>query len=132
MPITSAQLSSALRVKKEFNLVNGDLDLTDLTNFAGLNVIFPNTWATLVKIVDPTGAIIYQNAGFDTDNYTSPDFNNATIRNNAQIKAHLGNLTALGRVGEAEDIGGIIAFLCSKDGYWINGQRIEASGGIAL
>lgn len=60
------------------------------------------------------------------------DFNNATIRNNAQIKAHLGNLTALGRVGEAEDIGGIIAFLCSKDGYWINGQRIEASGGIAL
>lgn len=60
------------------------------------------------------------------------DFNNATIRNNSQIKAHLGNLTALGRVGEAEDIGGIIAFLCSKDGYWINGQRIEASGGIAL
>jgi hypothetical protein len=78
MPITSAQLSSALRVKKEFNLVNGDLDLTDLTNFAGLGVIAPNTWATLVKIVDPTGAIIYQNAGFDTDNYTSPDFNNAT------------------------------------------------------
>jgi NAD(P)-dependent dehydrogenase (short-subunit alcohol dehydrogenase family) len=60
------------------------------------------------------------------------DFNNATIRNNAQIKTYLGNLTALGRVGEAEDIGGIIAFLCSKDGYWINGQRIEASGGIAL
>jgi hypothetical protein len=78
MPITSAQLSSALRVKKEFNLVNGDLDLTDLTNFAGLGVIAPNTWATLVKIVDPTGAIIYQNAGFDTDNYNSPDFDNNT------------------------------------------------------
>lgn len=60
------------------------------------------------------------------------DFNNATIRNNPQIKSNLGNLTALGRVGEANDIGGIIAFLCSKDGYWINGQRIEASGGIAL
>lgn len=78
MPITSAQLSSALRVKKEFNLVNGDLDLTDLTNFAGLNIIFPNTWATLVKIVDPTGAVVYQNAGFDTDNYNSPDFDNNT------------------------------------------------------
>lgn len=60
------------------------------------------------------------------------DFNNAAIRNNTQVKAYLGNLTALGRVGEAEDIGGIIAFLCSKDGYWINGQKIEASGGIAL
>jgi len=78
MPITSAQLSSILRVKKEFNLVNGDLDLTDISNFAGSGVIFPNTWATLVKIVDPTGAVVYQNAGFDTDVYTSPDFNNAT------------------------------------------------------
>jgi len=41
-------------------------------------------------------------------------------------------MTALGRVGEANDIGGIVAFLCSEDGYWINGQRIEASGGISL
>lgn len=78
MPITSAQLSSILRVKKEFNLVNGDLDLTDITNFSGSGIIFPNTWATLVKIVDPTGAVVYQNTGFDTDVYTSPDFNNAT------------------------------------------------------
>ena len=60
------------------------------------------------------------------------DFNNATIRNNPQIKGHLANITALGRVGEASDIGGIVAFLCSNDGYWINGQRIEASGGISL
>lgn len=78
MPITSAQLSSILRVKKEFNLVNGDLDLTDITNFSGSGVIFPNTWATLVKIVDPTGAVVYQNTGFDTDVYTSPDFDNST------------------------------------------------------
>ena len=60
------------------------------------------------------------------------DFNNATIRNNPQIKGYLANITALGRVGEANDIGGIVAFLCSEDGYWINGQRIEASGGISL
>lgn len=60
------------------------------------------------------------------------DFNNAFIRNNEQVKTHLGNMTALGRVGEANDIGGIVAFLCSQDGFWINGQRIEASGGINL
>ena len=42
------------------------------------------------------------------------------------------NATALGRVGEPEDIGGIVAFLCSDDARWINGQRIEASGGIFL
>lgn len=60
------------------------------------------------------------------------DFNNAAIRSNPDRKAMMGAQTALGRVGQAEDIGGIIAFLCSADGGWINGQRIEASGGISL
>jgi NAD(P)-dependent dehydrogenase (short-subunit alcohol dehydrogenase family) len=60
------------------------------------------------------------------------DFNGAAIRNNPQMKGFLSSSTALGRVGEANDIGGVIAFLCSKDGYWINGQRIEVSGGISL
>ncbi|HEV8283370.1 MAG TPA: SDR family oxidoreductase [Chitinophagaceae bacterium] len=60
------------------------------------------------------------------------DFNNAALRNNPERKAFLGSQTALGRVGEPEDIGGIVAFLCSKDAGWINGQRIEASGGINL
>ena len=58
------------------------------------------------------------------------DFNNAAIRSNPQMKAVLGNMTPLGRVGEASDIGGVIAFLCSADAAWINGQRIEVSGGI--
>ena len=40
--------------------------------------------------------------------------------------------TALGRLGKPEDIGGIVAFLCSEAAGWITGQRIEASGGIAL
>jgi NAD(P)-dependent dehydrogenase (short-subunit alcohol dehydrogenase family) len=60
------------------------------------------------------------------------DFNNAAIRNNPQIKAMLAGNTALGRVGQADDIGGVVAMLCSDDAKWINGQRIEASGGINL
>ncbi len=60
------------------------------------------------------------------------DFNSAAIRNNPERKIAMGAQTALGRVGQAEDIGGIVAFLCSKDAGWINGQRIEASGGISL
>ncbi|MDB5191270.1 MAG: Short-chain dehydrogenase/reductase [Segetibacter sp.] len=60
------------------------------------------------------------------------DFNNAAIRNSPERKAMMGAQTALGRVGQAEDIGGIIAFLCSDDAGWISGQRIEASGGISL
>ena len=58
------------------------------------------------------------------------DFNNAAIRSNPQFKGFLSTLSPLGRVGEAEDIGGVVAFLCSDAGKWINGQRIEVSGGI--
>jgi NAD(P)-dependent dehydrogenase (short-subunit alcohol dehydrogenase family) len=60
------------------------------------------------------------------------DFNNAAIRNNPQFKERLAGLTSLGRVGVAEDLGGIVSFLCSEEGRWVNGQRIEASGGINL
>lgn len=60
------------------------------------------------------------------------DFNNAAIRNNPQVKTFLASQTALGRVGQVEDIGGIVAFLCSKDAGWINAQRIEASGGVFI
>ncbi len=60
------------------------------------------------------------------------DFNNAAIRNNPQAKTHIATITALGRVGVAEDIGGVVAFLCTEDARWITGQRIEVSGGMNL
>lgn len=60
------------------------------------------------------------------------DFNNAAIRNNPERKKMMIAQTALGRVGMAEDIGGIVAFLCSEAAGWITGTRIEASGGINL
>lgn len=58
------------------------------------------------------------------------DFNNALIRNNPQVQERLASLSPLGRVGKADDIGGVVAFLCTEDAKWINGQRIEVSGGI--
>jgi NAD(P)-dependent dehydrogenase (short-subunit alcohol dehydrogenase family) len=60
------------------------------------------------------------------------DFNNAGIRNNPQAKGFMAANTALGRVGVAEDIGSVVAFLCSEESRWVNGQRIEVSGGINL
>lgn len=60
------------------------------------------------------------------------DFNGAAIRNNPQMKVFLSGITALGRVGNADDIGGVVAFLCTEDAKWINGQRIEVSGGMSL
>ena len=41
-------------------------------------------------------------------------------------------MTALGRPGVAEDIGGVVAFLCTEDARWVNGQRIEISGGMLV
>lgn len=58
------------------------------------------------------------------------DFNAAAIRNNPQMKAALSNMSPLGRVGNADDIGGVVSFLFTEDAKWINGQRIEVSGGI--
>lgn len=40
--------------------------------------------------------------------------------------------TALGRVGEADDLGSLIAFLLSDEARWITAQDIEASGGFNL
>jgi NAD(P)-dependent dehydrogenase (short-subunit alcohol dehydrogenase family) len=39
---------------------------------------------------------------------------------------------ALGRVGVPDDIGGVVSFLCSEEGRWVNAQRVEASGGMFL
>jgi NAD(P)-dependent dehydrogenase (short-subunit alcohol dehydrogenase family) len=60
------------------------------------------------------------------------DFNNASLRNNAERKKMIASQTPLGRVGVADDIGRVISLLCDEKSEWINGQRIEASGGINL
>ncbi|UZR95252.1 SDR family NAD(P)-dependent oxidoreductase [Chondrinema litorale] len=60
------------------------------------------------------------------------DFGNGNIRDNKEANAMVANMTALGRAGLPEDIGGVVAFLCSEEARWINGQRIEVSGGMNL
>lgn len=60
------------------------------------------------------------------------DFGGGVVRDNEQLNAGIAANTALGRVGLPDDIGGIIAFLCTEDARWINAQRIEASGGMFL
>ncbi len=60
------------------------------------------------------------------------DFGGGVVRDNAQVNAGVAAATALGRVGLPEDIGGVVAFLCTEDAAWVNAQRIEASGGMFL
>ncbi len=49
-----------------------------------------------------------------------------------EARKHLGTATAMGRIGQAEDIGPLIASLLSEDFRWVDGQRIEATGGMHL
>lgn len=60
------------------------------------------------------------------------DFAGGVLRDNEQVNGILAAQTALGRVGLPDDIAGAIFALLSEDTGWINGQRIEASGGTFL
>ncbi len=60
------------------------------------------------------------------------DFGGGAVRDNAELNRMVASLTALGRVGEAEDIGGAVAALMRPGAGWITGQRVEASGGMFL
>jgi len=60
------------------------------------------------------------------------DFGGGVTRDNEQYRVNIAAVTALGRPGEPDDIGGVVAFLCTEDARWINGERIEVSGGMHL
>ena len=60
------------------------------------------------------------------------DFSGGMVRDNAEINKRVADMTALGRAGVADDIGPMIAALLSDENRWVNGQRIEVSGGMAL
>lgn len=60
------------------------------------------------------------------------DFGGGRMRDNAELNKQIASVIALGRVGLPEDIGPVVAFLCTEDAGWINGQRLEVSGGMRL
>jgi len=60
------------------------------------------------------------------------DFSGGMVRDNPEINRFVAEATALGRAGLPDDIGPMIASLLSDDNRWVNGQRIEVSGGMVL
>jgi NAD(P)-dependent dehydrogenase (short-subunit alcohol dehydrogenase family) len=60
------------------------------------------------------------------------DFSGGMVRDNPEVNRMVAGNTALGRVGLPDDIGAAVAMLLAPESGWINGQRIEASGGMAL
>ncbi|MFM2478540.1 SDR family NAD(P)-dependent oxidoreductase [Celerinatantimonas sp. MCCC 1A17872] len=60
------------------------------------------------------------------------DFRGGAIRDSEQAQSMVASVTALNRVGEAQDIGKAVTAMFSEGFDWITGQRIEASGGMIL
>lgn len=60
------------------------------------------------------------------------DFGGGHFRASEEMQKRVSEMTALGRPGVAEDVGSVVAFLCTEDARWVNGQRIEVSGGMLV
>ena len=60
------------------------------------------------------------------------DFRGGMVRDNPDVNKRVADMTALGRAGLPDDVGPMIAALLSDDNRWVNGQRIEVSGGMSV
>lgn len=60
------------------------------------------------------------------------DFGGGVVRDNPEINQFVASITAMGRVGQPDDVGGAITSLLVGDNQWMTGQRIEISGGQSL
>ena len=60
------------------------------------------------------------------------DFSGGVVRDNPDVARAIAGMTALGRPGQPDDIGPMIASLLSEDHRWVNAQRIEVSGGMRI
>lgn len=59
-------------------------------------------------------------------------FGGGAMPDTPEARAYVTQITALGRVGLPDDVGGVVAFLCTQEAGWLNGQRIELTGGVSL
>ena len=60
------------------------------------------------------------------------DFNGGAVRDSAAYNRAVSGMVALGRPGESDEIGSAVASLLSEDLRWMNGERVEVSGGQRL
>lgn len=57
------------------------------------------------------------------------DFTGGFVGDSPDVNAHLAGMIFLGRVGLPDDVGAAAAELVSDTNGWINGERVEVSGG---
>jgi len=60
------------------------------------------------------------------------DINASWLRGNDAARQAVVEETALGRIGQPDDIAGVVAFLASEDSRWVTAELVDASGGARL
>lgn len=108
---------------------------TALTRFASNSMVAYSASKGAVEIMTRDMAQALGSKGI-TVNAINPGMirteGTADMTGNSETVEKISRQTALGRIGEADDISGIIAFLASDQSRWVTAQKIEASGGYHL
>lgn len=73
MAASATDIESTLSLLGEYSLVTGAATITDNSAWGSIGVATPDTVKILLRILDPTGDVFYENAGWNTGVYTSPD-----------------------------------------------------------
>lgn len=82
----------------------------------------------LAGALGPRGITVNAVAPGGLDN----EFNGELFTEMPQARDYLRNSTALGRIGQSDDVGGVIAFLSRPESSFISGTVIEVDGGYHL
>ncbi len=107
-----------------------------------------NISTAMTRVASPAGTSIYSSAKGAMEVFTrfvAREFLERKIRCNIvapgaldtdfgggrtnEMRKRMGEATTTGRMGQAQDIGPLIAALLSDEFLWVDGQRIEATGG---
>ncbi|MEU8800531.1 SDR family oxidoreductase [Spirillospora sp. NPDC048819] len=104
------------------------LAMPEIIAYGATKGALDNFTLNLAKELGPRGITVNSVAPGIVDT----DTNAGWLRGNAEAEAYAASLAALGRVGQPEDIAGVVAFLASEDARWVTGRVIDATGGAGL
>jgi NAD(P)-dependent dehydrogenase (short-subunit alcohol dehydrogenase family) len=85
----------------------------------------------LVPLLNEGGRILEISSGL-APGAIETDFSGGRVRDDPAPNRMVAGMTALGRAGLPDDIGGAAAALLGEGSGWITGQRVEASSGMML
>jgi len=87
-----------------------------------------NLTLNLAKLLGPRGITVNSVAPGIVDT----DVNAGWLRGNAEAEKWAAEASALGRIGQPDDIAAVVAFLAGEDSRWVTGRVVDATGGSML